>query len=437
MIQLLSVLIIFTAPDTLPPLPEPSELPVNEPPLWTELPSSRFFIPGYAGGRFGGVFKFISERDSIETLYQNENDWCLTRYARLSAQKRFSVGPCDLTPEFDAMGAFMGLYRYSFSGSPEPSAVYQLGYGLSSVVYIPAAVFEAGATQRIWRIEVDSADHYEHQGRLMASFDRLRLLPQIDLSVLGQDSRWRTEGALHFHAGVLHIGLSSMVRPDSPSPGFEVCYRDVENTVGIRVKQGYSLRPFLSIVDPQLLIHYDYPGPEERVGWMVEISGHRASSPLTVGAGYRRRHDWDRCALDNEHHLILVAGVEENAAFAVLACSLTAGPVGIRDSCGIEYEKLDPAIPFIPRYEIANDLTITYGALEAAVVLRYYSDRPGVVAYLPRAAVALLASRVGVRIRPVTVFVSVYNITNRRTEMYDGFPMWSRTVAAGLEFNRP
>ncbi len=434
MIGLLSVPLFLLSLDSLPPIPEPSELPVQEPPLWTELVSSRILVSGYAGGRFGGVFQYFSERDSIFASYQNENDWCLTRLARLGARKTFAIGPCDLTPNLDAMGAFMGIYGTSIPEVPNPTdAVYHLGYGLSSSVYIPVAVFETGVSQHIWRI--NGSDHLEHQGNFTAYFDRLRLMPQVDLKVIEQEGNWRTEGKAWIHAGSFHAGIGSLLSIDDPSPEVDVTYRDVMSMARIRFKQGAVVQSFQSVVDPQLPLQYDFPPPQERVGWMVELTARRMFPIFTVMIGYRHRHDWDRCAVVYGYHLGLVEGVEEDAGFAVLSCSLTAGPIGIRNSMVAEYEALDPAIRFIPRYYVTNDLTIGYGALTSTIGLRYYTERPSYGPDLP--AIALLESRIGYRIRLITLFLSVYNITGRSTQIYWGYLAQPRTVAAGLEFSRP
>jgi hypothetical protein len=332
------------------------------------------------------------------------------------------------------MGAFMGIYRVSIPEVPNPTdAVYHLGYGLSSTVYIPVSVFEAGATQHLWRI--DSTDHIEYQGWFSAFLDRFRSLPQLDFKILGQDDNWRSEGMLRVHLGSWHLGLGSLLRLDTLSPRAEVIYRDVDNMVRISYVKGSVPRPFGSVVELQLPVHYAFPGPTEQFGWMIEASAHRDFSAFSIGAGYRHRDDWDRCGLGEAYYLVLFEGVQENAGFASLTYSHSSGIVMIKDSISVEYEKVTPDMPFVPRYRIANALRIAYRALESRIGLLYVSGRPGMYHTLPY--VALMETRIGFRWSRLMVFITGYNIVDRPTVMYDHYPITPRTVAAGLEFSRP
>ena len=201
--------------------------------------------------------------------------------------------------------------------------------------------------------------------------------------------------------------------------------------------RGSIVRGFESFVDPQVPIQYDFPITQERTGWMVEVSAGRAFPLLTVNAGYRHRADWDRYGLNRGLDPMLFEGLKEDAGFACLSCSLSLGRITITDSSVIEYDRILPDVPYVPKYRVLNGVRIVYRSLLTAVGLQYFSERTAFHNTLP--AVTLLDARVGFRIRALTLFCAIYNIGDRRSEMYGCICsiIKPRTFAAGLEFSRP
>lgn len=410
---------IFVLPqDSLPPLPDLSQFTMPEPPFGIDAPLYRGRIEFLIGGYLGGTANFSTPGTSFFCFYQEKNDWATIRHALLTAGSKFQTDRWVWTPNFNSLAFFW-----------QPTGVYRFGYELSSLFDGKPCLFNFHLQQDIWFIS--STAHLENRASFSADWDQSRILPQIDMRIINQDQRWYPAGLAAVHPSPFHITVGSLFWPAELSPHLEISFRDLNNMLSVKYQYGAVVRQFTEVIDHDLPVQYVFPAPQERSEWTTIITAQRNLPYSCLSAGFQHYEKWDRLGINAARQLTLFEKINTDIISVKSTVMIHGSRFQINNSLTWEYEKTQPAMPYIALDRCHEELVIAFHAISVLLRLHYLSSRPGYIERLP--ALVLIDGRLGYQIKTVNFFMEFYNLRGRLVPVYDDYRLFPRRYAGGIE----
>ncbi len=405
--------------DSLPPLPDFSQVLFPEPPLWVESKENYFTLGGYAGDFFGGECNFRFQNFNLSASYKDHVDWDSVKHGSISTSYSVALPHVWFKPSL--CGFHLNRNDTYSLLSPE----------LDFSSTIPWAVIYGSIATDLWYI--DGSHYSEKKGDIEVIFDRTRYLPHFHLSGFHTDNQLKPALTGKLHIRNFHLAIGSPIFYGFLSPQATIQYLEPKIKLETTVKSGVVYRPLKDYFDPQIPLDYMVPVPEEslKVGvgfnFVLDFYHHYCG----FHSGYKK---WNKRLTPGEGYKINTTNnVQEIDIDVVLKNQIPAQSLKIENSLHFHYHWSDTAISFLPRYSFYDTLSIHYRPLEISVETEYLSERDGFNKLL--SPLLLVNPTVGLRYRFITIFLKIYNVTDRRKEKFDDYSINHRQYAGGLKFN--
>ncbi len=411
------LLFFLITQDALPPIPDLARIRFPEPPLLIVPEPNIFDLGGYAGNYYGGHCYLKYDRFSISGQYKQEYTWDSIISGALNASYSLPLPHVWIRP---SLHAYL-LHRNDEYRLLTPSLQF------SST--LPWAIVRGVLHYDFWQIE--RTYYTEEKARLSVIFDKARFLPSLEVSELYSNGTLKPTVGMQFHIHNVHFNVGSSIFHGFPSPFAEIAYREPKINIETRIKSGVVYQTLQDYFEPTLPIHYRIPVPEESLN--IE-AGFRFDFNLYehIFALYGFYKDWkSRLIAGHEFELSTLHDVRETTIGVMFKNRVSYNIMDVHNAMHVHYNWTDSMIPFLSDYTIVDTLCIHVGYVEFASSLHYVSKKDGITKPLP--AMLIINPRLGFVFQWLKIFVAIYNVTDKQTEVFDGYFLNERQYAGGLE----
>lgn len=411
------IFLLLCGYDSLPPLPDLSASSLPEPELWIGQPPHGLRLNGYAG-QFSGIDADINAGPfKLRGSFERKDEWLITDAGQAAISCALRGPRCWIEPR---LGTRLLQRRARY---------LQVRPGFDLILFTPSIIATGSIDWDRWQI--DGTIVHEARTELMLAFDQIDYIPQLTLSTayVGQDIV--PAASLQFNVGAFHLKVGSRARTGPFSPSLSIAYAEPQFDISTSIRTGIKHNMLDSYFRPELPVVYPTAVPAETLSMAADLTMNLDLAGQTVGFSGSYQEWIYRLDIDSSY---LVAGVhavhELNLAlsarnrFVIAGCHF--------DNClSLSYAASDSALAFVPGHSIADTMALRISILEMTGAVHYIPDRAGVVAQLP--ALCRVSATAGVRLFMLKFYAAVDNITDVRTELYDGFFLTGRQYAAGTE----
>ncbi len=417
---MLIALLFILSYDSLPPLPDLSQVVFPEPPLWTQRPGDRLTLRGYAGDFYGGSLWLDLSNFHLDAQYEHRLDWDSVHTGDFSLSHVFLLSHLMLRP------ACSGLYV----NRNTKHALLAPQLELSST--LPWAILFGNLQADLWWI--DSVFSSEGLFDLEMIFDKTDYLPHFDFSLFHTDDRLRPALTTKAHVRHLHLSIGTPVDKDFFSPELIIQYLEPKIKIKTTFKSGTVYQSLSDYFDPDSPIQYESPVPDEslKLGAYASTQLDLYDHLIALSGSYE---NWNAHIVPAEdfvlRHMNDVQTVDLNF---VLKDSFVISTVGLQNSFHICYTWADSVVPLLGDYVISDTFNISFSPVEFGCDVHYASERNGITGnILP--SVLVLDSQIGIAYKSVGLFLAVLNLTDEKKQLYDGHFLHGRQYAGGIEFS--
>jgi hypothetical protein len=413
-------IILLLSYDSLPPLPDLSQITFPEPPLLIIMPENRISVRGGAGEFIFGSADIRYRDFLVCASYTNRFYWDRVRYGNGSCSYAHGFSHFWIRPTFESMS----LKR------DDEYMYFTPGFDFAKAT--PWSVMQGRFTGTIWSINatgtLEAGNHFE------IIFDRMMYKPQLVFDGLYTRNKYIQLCGSAFHIQDFHICVLSPVSDYFPSPHIHIEFLQPSVRIQTEVRSGAVLQTLRDRVDPHLPLHYTMNAPVEslrvaaRLGTVIDLYNHS----LRVSGTYR---DWHNLAVPSyDFALQETLGIQEIDIDGTLRIQHDYRDLHIANILVGTYSWRSFQLAFCPRYTISDTTTIEYNLFYAAVAVQYRSAHSGIVAHIP--AGLIIDPQVGLRYHDFTFFLTVMNSTGAKGAYYDGYDILPRAFAAGIRFRK-
>uniref|UniRef100_A0A7C4TCA8 TonB-dependent receptor n=1 Tax=candidate division WOR-3 bacterium TaxID=2052148 RepID=A0A7C4TCA8_UNCW3 len=406
-------LFILLCEDTLPPLPELSNLTLPEPVITVRskpnILNSNLFVGNFCGGEWELVYKFFK----LKSYGEIKNEWDTTRIVAISSQLSLPLNNFYLNP---------GLDFYYHLRNEE----YQLIQPYLEYAAITGGLVIFGELKNcLWKRKKD-----EQTGNLNIILDQIQSNPHLEISFIRTDSILQPQTFIRTHLDFLHLGIGFLFLKNFPSPAIEIKFLTPGIKNEIRIKSGVEKKTLTEYFDPELPFKFELPVPAETLKFGLTDGFKFQFYENVLTTLFSCKYYNARLTIDSCYNLILKDNVEELSFNVNLKNKIQFSKVTIFNSSGFGYNRFNPELPLLARYIIKDEIVINYKFLELISELNYQSDRSGVRNRLPQ--LLLINIQQEIKYKSFKIFFSIKNLTNIKRQIFDNYYLTGRQFAGGL-----
>ncbi len=401
--------------DSLPPLPDLARLDFPEPVLWVQPVERSIEAYGQLGDFRGLHLAATIPNLELFGFYNQTYEWDSTKIGKGRISYKLQSSGMWAEPRL----AMLQLRREDEYRLVKP--------GLDLIGFSSFAVIPVTVDYHHWEINQENSS--EGEATLSIIFDKTKYLPGFSARGLYIDQELKTILSGQIHIQNVHLHVSSPVT-GGLSPRFGITYDRPLIEVGARIQTGIKYILLNEYFTDDMPVKYRTPIPEETlrvsVDFDVEFDMHDHSAAflfsykdwhhrLVAGEGFEISHIKETQEINSQLHI----------------CNrLARAYVGINNVLVLSYNWADSSITFLPEYTAIDTLQLHLGPFELSADLHYVSERPGIEQTLSR--YYIISTDLGIRIFWFKPYISVYNVTDQKDEVYDGYFLTGRQYAGGL-----
>ncbi len=413
-------LLFLLAYDSLPPLPDLSQVMFPEPPLWIREQENHVMFNGFAGDFYGGSGDVDIQNFHFDAQYARTVDWDSTESGSAALSYALPLSHLMLHPQLTG--------HYVHRDQEYARLTPQLA--LSST--LPWAILLADMRADFWLID----DVSSREGLFNAEmiFDKVNYLPHVDFTLLATEKRYRPALAAKIHVRHFHLALGSPLDEDFFSPELTIQYREPKIRIETMFRSGVVYRSLSAYYDPTTPVRYTVPVPDES----LTLGAHMTATLdlydhlISFSSSYE---NWNAHLVPADNFVLRhMRDVQKVRLYAMFKNTFSTKRVELQNRFHICYTWADSIIPLLGTYTIRDTFDCAIRPVQFSYEFQYVSEQTGVTGQkLP--AVLLLNSQIGVRYAFTTFFVSVHNLTDEKKQMYDGYYLAGRQYAGGIELH--
>ncbi len=414
------LLLLILSYDSLPPLPDLSQITFPEPPLWLERTESSLLLSGHLGNFYGGRAGFSMQRLKLSGFFERIIDWDTLKTGTAEASYSLPLSHVWVRPRLH--GSFLERNVRYILLSPQ--------IDFSST--LPWAVLLGSVGTDLWYI---SDTHYkEEKMELEIIFDRMRYLPHFKLSGIYTDNQLKPRFTGKLHLRNFHLEVSSPIYYSYLSPRFLLQYLDPIIKLETEIKSGTVFSTLKDYFKPEIPLQYRIPVAEEslKVSLSLNFTLDFFKHYCGLFAAYR---DWNsRLVPGEDFEINTIRNIQEaNLCLALKNQLGNSQSIKIQNSLYLGYNWTDTTIAFLPRYSLIDTFNMHLKPLQISVEAKYLSRRDGLDTEL--APLVLISPTIGFHYGSWRIFLTIFNMTGAREEIFDEYFLRERQYAGGLAFN--
>ncbi len=413
------LLLFLFSYDSLPPLPDLSQILFPEPPLWIEQVENSVMLSGCAGNFYSGKGRLLIQHLNISALYEQKVDWDTLKKGTIRASYSVPLPHLWIKPS---------LYSYLLRRNDK---YLLLSPRLDFSSTISWAVIFGSVRTDLWQI--NSIHYNEEEIKLEIIFDRTLYLPHFELSGIYTDNQLKPRFTGKLHIRNFHLAIGSPIFRSFPSPHFTLQYLEPKLKLETIVKSGTIHRTLNDFFDPEMPLQYKVPVAEEslKVGVDFDFKLDLYNHFCGLHSAYK---NWNMRLIPGEaYEITTINNIQEVNIDFVLKNKFPYELLIIRNALYLHYNWADTDIALQPRFFFLDTLDVHLYPLQISVGAKYISKREGLNKKL--SPVVVINSTLGFNYKFWKIFLSIYNITNERKEIFDDYFLSSRQYGGGLEFN--
>jgi hypothetical protein len=414
------LLLFFLSADSLPPLPDLSEVIFPEPIMWVEKKETSFMLKGYGGNYYGGACGISLQNLHISAFYKSIHDWEQKKWGNAVASYSIALSHLWLKP---SLSGFL-LQKTDDYRRLSPGLAFSSTNSWSTIF--------GNADIDLW--EINRKQHFEEKVKCNIILDQTLYLPHFEVTGVYVNEQFIPELGGQLHIRNLHLAVSSAIRHGFSSPGLRIKYLEPKIAIGVQVKSGDVYKTLKERFDPEMPLKYRSSVPEEslRVSAGLDLALDLYHHHISLRSSY---NDWNnRIVTNSEFYMGTAQDVQEvNVTFSAKN-NFTFEKLYLNNNLNINYSWTDTIIPFIAEYTLSDSLNIHYGFLYISLDAEYLSQRNGLAGRtLPY--LLIINPAIGLQYKTCKIFASAFNITDQKQEKFDGYFLNNRQYAAGIEIN--
>jgi hypothetical protein len=410
-------LLMLLAYDSLPPLPDLSKLSVPEPALWMRPAERGLSLNAFAGQFYGADFDLDLYALGARGQFSRNNEWDSTDTGSAQIIARLVMPRLWFEPNFSAQ-----LLR-------RQDDYTRLTPGLRFRTFTPAVVVSGMFDYSHWLINSEASS--EMTGEMSFIFDRITYLPSIIFRGIYTEKNLKPGFFTRLHIGGFHLELGSAIKTGFPSPALSIAYRDPWLEAAAGVRTGVKHSTLADYFKAELPTRYRTGIPAETIRVMVtlDLTLNTRNQSFTFGGAYKK---WlSRLAIIETFEISTKQDIKETNLKMCARNNLCLGKIDLKNALHVQYNKSDSAIAFLPDIGITDTLEMIIGGLELSTDFQYLSQRSGTEKSLPRQY--MVNTQAGLRVHFIKLYFIIHNITDEKSEIYDGFYLTGRQYAGGIE----
>jgi hypothetical protein len=409
-------LLFLLSYDSLPPLPDLSQIPFPEPPLWILEPDNIIHVTGSAG-----EFVFTNGEIRFQDLaasgdYTDRFNW---------GNARYGTGTLSYTHGFSHLWIQPVLDGFSMKRDDEYLCITP---GFNFATTNPWSVMRGMFGYTIW--DINTSRVIEASTRFDIIFDRPANKPHVLFQGIFTNDRFYQICGGGIHIQNFHIMAISPVTDFFPSPCVSIASLHPSYRIVSEIRTGAVLKTLSDRFDPHMPLHYTSAEPVEslRVAARLGISFDLYDHTFEMKADYR---NWYNRTLPAPNFALReTLDVQEVDVTLRLYNTIDNANLHVRHAvCGC-YSWQDNTLPFRPRYSVLDTLGLKYRFIFAEILLEFRTAHRGIAIDIPSSL--FLDPRIGICYRTVTLFMAVTNSTGTQCEYYDGYWTPERAFAGGV-----
>lgn len=411
------IIYIILVADSLPPLPDLSNLPFPEPPLWIGQTADSVSISGYYGDYYGGEIACLFKRINLTGEYSTISNYTDIKYG---------TGSISYTLPTPTVWMKSSIRR----SVVQKDDIYK---GTSPMIEFatinPWSLVYGAIAVDLW--DINTLAHTEHRSHVNIVFDRTPYAPHFDIIGLYTNKQFTTRCGSTVHIRNFHLAVTSAFGYGFPSPKAIIRYQTPSLKIESYVRNGHVFTPLRDRDISDSPLKYRMIVPEESLSiaagleCAVNIPDHR----IALSLSYDNWHN--RIAAGSDFAVVDIQGLQEYFLRCTLDHHYLLFVFNIDHVFNLDCRWATEDIPFQSRTTIVDTLSLQWSSLLLQVHTEFISTRPGINLSLP--SVLLLHPRVDFSHRNLTAFFMVRNITDKRVLLYDGFSTKSRGYMLGLK----
>jgi len=416
---MLSLLFFLIGVDSLPPIPDLSQVLFPEPHLWFQRAERNLEISVHGGQFFGGDCDLNFDNLDFSSQYEMREDWDSLLTATGQASFAIPLSHLFLKPSMHGF-YHKRIDEYRFI-APQLAAVIQL----------PWSFLTTTVNADIWQINTLNFQEYTASADLI--FDRIIYMPHFVISGIysGRKLEPTITGKLHINR--VHLSIGSLLSGNFPSPVFHIQYLKPTLKIGAKFMNGVLSQTLEQKFDPSLPLQYRISIPSESLKTSIMLDCNLDFHDQ-IFAGKASYNSWYEKNAPGAGFIIDSRKDVEELNFCIaMKNSIRSRDMHLENSLNIIYTWVDSAIAFVPRHAVYDTLVIALGFFEIKAAALQYAPRQGVTHNLP--ALFLINPGIGCHYKGFMVFFNVHNATDEKEEIFDGYFMNGRQYAAGLSFD--
>ncbi|MCK4940675.1 hypothetical protein KAS45_01155 [candidate division WOR-3 bacterium] len=408
-------LLFLISYDSLPPLPDLSHLHLPEPVLWAQPVERSIAADGYLG-EFRG-FHLTTKFSNLEIsgLYNQTNEWDSTETGKGYLSYMFRFPGIWFEPRLTAFR----LLREDEYRLLTPGFDF---IGFSSFAVIPATI-------DYYRWEINGESSSEADGTISLLFDKTRYLPCITVRGLYTDQRFKTILSGKIHIQNVHLLVSSPVT-GGLSPLLRIAYSKPFIKIATQIQTGVRHNMLNEYFMTDIPLKYRTPIPDETLRVSVDFDTELDIYDHSIALFFSYK-DWHhRLVAGDDFQISHINETQEINSHLRIRNQLSSGLLDISNVCTISYNWSDSTINFLPEYALIDTLGLHLGLFEISADIRYVSKRAGIEKMLSR--YYIISTDFGIRVYCFKPYISVHNITDETSEIFDDYFLTGRQYAGGL-----
>jgi len=404
--------------DSLPPLPDLSQVVFPEPPLWIREQENYVMLNGFAGNFYGGSGDVDVENLHFDAQYAYTVDWDSIESGSAALSYALPLPHLLLHPQLTA----------HYTNRDQEYRRLTPHLQLSST--LPWAILLCDARGDFWLID----DVSSREGLFNAEmiFDKVNYLPHLDFALLATEERYRPALAAKIHVRHFHLALGSPLDENFFSPELTIQYQEPKIQIETMFRSGVVYRPLSAYYDPTTPIRYTVPVPDESlaVGAQMTATLDLYDHVISFFSAYE---NWNAYLVSADNFALRhMSDVQKVQLRTMFKNTFFTQRVEVQNRFHACYTWADSIVPLLSTYTIGDTLDCIIRPVAFSNELQYVSERTGITGQeLP--AVLLVNSRLGIQYAFTTFFFSVRNLTDEKKEMYDGYYLAGRQYAGGVK----
>jgi hypothetical protein len=177
-------------------------------------------------------------------------------------------------------------------------------------------------------------------------------------------------------------------------------------------------------------LKYQTPIPDETLRVSVDLDAEFDIHDHSIALFFSYK-DWHhRLIAGDDFQISDISEAQEINGHVRFRNRLSQKLLEISNVCTISYNWSDSTITFLPEYAVIDTLSLHLGLFEISADLRYVSERAGIEKILSH--YYIISTDFGIRIYCFKPYISIHNITDETSEIFDGYFLTGRQYAGGL-----